>query len=86
MSDTRGPVLGLDVGGQLGLELEHGAALLSLTLEVRQLVQGLVRVHPLEVASVKIKNINAAPLLYLGPRLGFSRAVIMLHILNYKES
>ena len=59
MSDTRGPVLGLDVGGQLGLELEHGAALLSLALEVRQLVQGLVRVHPLEVASVKIKNINA---------------------------
>ena len=35
-------MLGLDVGGQLGLELEHGAALLSLALEVRQLVQGLV--------------------------------------------
>lgn len=51
MSDTRGPVLGLDVGGQLGLELEHGAALFSLALEVRQLVQGLVRMHPLEVTS-----------------------------------
>lgn len=53
MSDTRGLVLGLDVGGQLGLELEHGAALLRLALEVGQLVQGLVGVHPLEVASAK---------------------------------
>lgn len=51
MSDTRGLVLGLDMGGKLGLELEHGAALLRLALEVRKLVQRLVRVHPLEVAS-----------------------------------
>ena len=55
MSDTRGLVLGPDMGGELGLELEHGAALLRLALEVRQLVQGLVGMHPLEVASVKIK-------------------------------
>ena len=60
MSDTRGLVLGLDVGGQLGLELEHGAALLRLALEVGQLVQGLVGVHPLEVASVKNALLNRA--------------------------
>ena len=51
MSDARRTVLGLDVGRQLGLELEHGGALLRLALEVGQLVQGLVGVHPLEVAS-----------------------------------
>ena len=52
MSEARGTVLRLDVGGQLGLELKHGAALLRLTLEVSQVLQGLVGVHPLEVASV----------------------------------
>ncbi len=51
MSDARGTVLRLDVGRQLGLELEHGGTLLRLALEVGQLVQGLVRVHSLEVAS-----------------------------------
>ena len=50
MSGARGTVLRLDVGRQLGLEREHGGAVLSLALEVCQLLQGLVRVHPLEVA------------------------------------
>ena len=57
MSEARGSVLRLDVGRQPGLELEHGAALRRLALEVRQVLQGLVGVHPLEVASAN-KYIN----------------------------
>lgn len=57
MSEARGTVLRLDVGRQPGLELEHGAALRRLALEVRQVLQGLVGVHPLEVASAN-KYIN----------------------------
>ena len=52
MGEARGTMLRLDVGRQLGLELKHCAALLRLALEVSQVLQGLVGMHPLEVAPV----------------------------------